>query len=530
MANYQYIKEPNGKTALSISGFENGIGDSPFTGIQYMSGLNVKTFPGATYINTKRTSSTYTDSINPSSVPTFIVQDPNYLTNLYSITTGGVVRQSINSGAAWTVVAGNPGIGNRGQGLCIYQGYLIQFRDGFIDAVAISTSGTTGIWYTFYNYITPSPLTCNNRMALTGIDNIVYSCNGNYILSIANTAGNSFDPNSAGTFTVSPRALTLPQSLTVGASGTSPVATWLCEQGVKLIIACGKAILSWDRTSTAATTPVPCPDPICKVVNVNNFVYAFSGATPGTGIANNVVFQGRGNIYVYNGFNFQLAKKMPDTIVSGFNTLNWTFGGVMTHDNKVFFGARASSGTVSGIYSLTPNLVDPTAGVLTNEYLDPFTPTSGLGITTALCSINNYPAYGGSTMTAFVSGWTGEQASNTTYGYATNDSVNTPATTATFISDLIRVGTNQMQTTYSQVEIFFAQPLVSGESFDLGLVSQYNGTPTSITNGTFTSAGAEGLSYVYPMNVQDFQLVQVYLTLGSVFGGSRCILREIRLR
>lgn len=529
MANYQYIKEPNGKSALSIAGFENGIGDSPFAGIQYMSNLNVKTFPGAAYISTKRINSTYTGSA-PSQVPTFIIQDPNYLTNLYSITSGGIIRQSLDSGQSWTIVGGTPGIGNRGQGLCIYQGYLLEFRDGFIDATQITITGSSGIWTTFYTYVNPSPTSCNNRMALTGIDNIVYSCNGNYILSIATTAGNTFTPGTPSTFIVSPQACTLPQSLTAGASGTSPVATWLCEQGVKLIIACGKSILSWDRTSTAPTTPVPCPDPICKVVNVDNFIYCFSGANPGTGVTNNIAFQGRGNIYVYNGFNFQLAKKMPDTIVSGFNTLNWTFGGVMAHDNKVFFGARASSGLVSGIYSLTPNLIDPTAGILTNEYSDPFLPLAGLGITTALCSINNYPAYGGSTMTAFVSGWTGEEVASTTYGYAINDPINTPAETATFLSDLISVGTNQNLTTYSQIELIFAQPLTNGENFNIRLIHQYNGSPVSITNGIVTSAGVEDLSYVYPMNVQDFQWIQIYLTLGSVFGGSRCILREIRLR
>lgn len=125
--SYTYEPQPiTGEPELVISGFENGIGDSPFTGHELILGVNVRNFETVGYSNYARALSVQPAGTTVAQV-NYTVQDPSYLTNLYSLDVTGRVYYSTNSGKNWDIVASQPsysGDSARGNGLVILPGYV----------------------------------------------------------------------------------------------------------------------------------------------------------------------------------------------------------------------------------------------------------------------------------------------------------------------------------------------------------------------------------------------------------------------
>lgn len=508
--SYKYEKNKNGDQDLVISGWEKGIADSPYNGFQMLQNLNISYQPGGVYLNISRDASTYTVS-RPTKEPTYIVQDPTFPRNLYAVDLGGVVWQSVNGGVQWSIVASSPTGNAGGNGIAVWNSYLIVARGDKLDAIAVTTGGATGpSWTTFATFGTAAGQ-FSNHFALIANDTKLYFCNGNAIASLAQLT--VFDPTSAPTFSYNDTALTLPFRYY-----NNTISTGMCELGNNLLISAGNYVYPWDKNSPSYNIPIPFPEPIYKIYNINNFVYCFAGISLGTDY--NVL--GRGNIYLYNGYQPSLFKKMPDlsgSFTSG-DTQNWYFGGVSVYYGKLLFGVRnngtSSSGAFNGIYSLDSN------AVLNFEYTDSEGTAAGTSLTTALCT-----TYGnsGDTIQSFSSGWRDDVSF---FGFAITNQSGTCYSSGVIRTDLIPVGTTLQPTTYKQIELKFNQPLASGEGFSINGKADISSSQVIIKNN-YISLGGESVSYNFPMTLEKLKWLQIVVTLNGVASGSRCPLTEIRL-
>ena len=519
---------------IVISGFKNGIGSSPFTGFQRMTGMNIRNFPEATYLNTQRVEVTY--AVNPpTNNITYIIQYPLNLLNLYALDYSGVPWISTNGGYNWAVIgvalsSTNP----HGNGLFIWNSSLFVVTDGHIYCITIGSSGVTGVsWTDLKNTVhnsTPAfqdtPQNAGmNHMSIVAEDTKVYICNGNFIAQLS-AIGNFVAGNTA-TYNFNEQALTLP-------AGTYPSsnATYLCELRNELVIAAGNRVYTWDKISTSFDTSIPFSEPIGKVLNLKNFIYCFSGVP----VVNSTIPQtsiiGRGTIYSYNGSFTSILTKLPDSLAGGFDTTLWTFGGVMIHTDKIFFGvSNSTNAQITGIYSVDPESASPTiqavSGALNCDYIDLYASSTGNpGLTTALLSLDNVQTGAINTIVNFSSGY--RRDSTNYYGFTILDTNGVPGI-GSFLSDLIPVGLFLSKKTFGQIEILFADTLVSGDSFTLYSAQGYNLSTTTIATYTATS-GETQLSYVFPFNTQGFEWLQIGATFASVTGGSRMIVKEIRIR
>lgn len=516
-----YIEKGTGD--LVIKGFEEGIAASPYQGHQMIQNLNVTYEPGGVYLNTKRDTASYAFS-GPTNQPTYIVQDQRFPAVLYAVDLGGVVWQSINTGATWSVVGSSPSTNAHGNGIAVWNGYLLVARDANIDAIQATSSGTTGAWTTLnvdingttVAFSTSSQYT--NHFALIANDTKLYFCNGTKIANLTQVTGTTFAPGTANTFLYNDAALQLPFQYY-----NNTIATGMCELGNQLLVAAGNYVYPWDKNAPSYNLPVPFTEPIYKIVNINNLVYCFAGIDPSnntkTGV--NYMASGRGNIYLYNGYNSSLFKKMPDMSANSKSgdAQNWLFGGVAQYYKKILFGVR-NQGLYNGIYSL-----DTDTAVLVLEYTDSQGSNTGAGITTALCV-----TYGstGAAIQNFSSGWSDEAG---TYGFAVTNSNLNPYTTSTIITDLVPVGTFLKPKTFEQIELKFARPLSSGETITMYMRNSLAASfSDAIVVNNFTSSGTEGVSYEYPNPSEGYQWLQFFVNLGSVSGGTRCQLVEIRIR
>jgi hypothetical protein len=558
-----------GNLEYVFNGMENGIGDSPYTGIANMQGLNIKNYPKCAYSNISRTISTMTGGSSAEQV-NYVVQDPDTLINLYSVTgftlngsTHGVVRQSIDAGKTWTIIPGQAFTTAEGNGLFIYGGYLHVICRARIYTIPITSTGATGsTWIEMQDNAGSTPIFSTttqrngqNHYALVGRDGIsgtvtvnnIYICNGIYIASIIPSSSTTYDPGNKTTYNWNETALGLP-------TNGNGIATSLCELRTSLLISYGNLIVPWDRTSTSYDIPFPFPETIAKLINIENTIYCFGGVPTffdSNGLASggndyngtyakwiagtvyyNPVIMGRGNIYYYNGFSGGFLKKIPDQLAFPFlNDQSWFIGGVMAFQNKLYFGAMNTNATSNnqpnssqaGVYSL--DISSETQAIQYSVAPSSLTiENTGNGFYTALCSTNNLSinnnilSYAGGCTTIAGATW------NYKYDYTNQSGLREIGYLET---DILQPGTNQSPKTFSQIEVRFRNPLASAEVVTVYARSNFNTSYT--TTYTYTSNTAD-LSFVCPVAIQSNEEIQIQLKTEPAANGSGVPIKEIRLR
>lgn len=400
-----------------------------------------------------------------------------------------------------------------------YQGYLFLFRGSAIDYMNVTTFGWTYNWWplnpSYTSMTTPylnSPSTAgNSHYALVGQDNVIYYCDGNYIGSIGQTnpLNVPFDPtnsvltgNTAGytsTYNWSIQALELP---------SQDCSTWLAELGTSLLISgVRNYIYPWDRTvyintdgttQTSFSTPIVVAEPnITRMITVNTNTYLFAG--------------NRGRIYITNGSQAQLFKKIPDHL-SGVVEPYYVWGAIGYSQNQLYFGfkTQTNGGTTlnsGGLWAIDLNtnalrLVNILSYGTYGGYASLFFPNPPQGPTLT----------GGN---AFFVGWNNGSANGI------DVSITGPYTggQSYIVSDMIAVGTALHPSTATQLEFKLSTPLKTGESVQLLMGSSLNdlyGTGTMTPVGTIMGTGTE-LFGNFPITVQAQQwlLVKAILTYAS---------------
>lgn len=336
---------------------------------------------------------------------------------------------------------------------------------------------------------------------LVGQDNVFYYCDGNYVGSFFEKVDGPpstiiFNPLDTATYTWNKAALALPKIDT---------AQCLAELGINLMIGgIRNAIYPWDRVSTSFNYPILLAEfNVAKMITVNTNTFVFAG--------------NRGRVYITNGSNAQLYKKVPDHI-SGTVEPYYTWGGVASNKNQLYFSMSVTTnGQVAiaqygGLWAID---LDTKAIRLVNK----FSYGTYLGYASAI--IANTEIVSG---TGFFAGWD-DGASG--YGMDTSSASPYTGSEATIDSDLIPIGTFDKARDFTRVEYRLTKPMVSGESvvlkYRLDFSQSYTTIITDSTAGNFSLSGN--------VNFKNAQWLQLQAVINSTASSpSYTRLKEFRIK
>lgn len=417
----------------------------------------------------------------------------------------------------WTFTGNAINSFSNGNGIVAYTasdgtGYIFVYSNSSIDYTLSLESGvawnyqwnpglgTVGVWSnTPSSRLKTSNAVSNSHQALWAPDGTVYFCDGNWVNSFVQTDPTiAFVPTTIATY-VFAQFLLLPID-------TAQCLTFL---GSNILIGGIKNIIYvWDTTSVLPSSVILIPEfNVQQLVTVNTNTFIFVGT--------------RGRIYVTNGTNAQLYKKIPDHI-SGTVEPYYNWGGATSTKNQLYFGVNAitnKTGTAinqyGGVWAID---LDTQAIRLTNKLS--YGTYAGL-VTAVIPNFGTDPAG-----TGLYIGWQ-DGAGN----FGVDTTIGDPYTgsQATVDSDLIPIGTYNKPRNFTQIEYRLTQPLVSGESITIKTRLIFNTQDTGYTT-TLTDSSAGNYSNTGPINFQNAQWVQFQIVLNSTATNpSFNRLKEIRI-
>lgn len=423
-------------------------------------------------------------------------------------------------------------IGKNGNGLGYYQGsdgvgWIFVFRNGAIDYTLSAPNGTG--WVYGWKPSDASTGNANSALKTTGgvnnshetllaPDNVFYFCDANFI-------GRFFQTHSTGT-AFNPTTLS---SYTYDETGLLPfndIANCLAFLGTNIMVGGIKNVIyPWDTTSPTFNYPILIAESlISKMLTVNTNTFILAG--------------NRGRIYVTNGSQANLYKKIPDHI-SGTVEPYFTWGGIASTKNQLYFSASCTNNGGSAItaYGGVWAIDMDTKGM---RLVNKLSYNTYSGFSSAMIPIISLPGSANPGGTGLYIGW---NSGATTYGL--DQTIGTPyiAGEATVDSDYIPIGTVLVPNTNSEVQFKLAVPIVNGESIKLQWRQLFSGTDTytdlsstvlfnyatSISGG---GTGWNGYSGVYQsVNFENSQWIQVRAVLTSTNTTPSYVrLVEIRLK
>lgn len=423
----------------------------------------------------------------------------------------------------WPFLGNTTRANANGNGLVYYQGsdgagWLFAFRNNRIDYTRTNTISWVYGWNTGSGGSGAATLEtavgiANSHHALVGQDNVVYICDANYISAFFEKAGQVFDPTNTATYTNecstngSLYALKLP---------FIEIAQYLTELGINLMIAGQRFLIyPWDRTSTSFKFPIFMADTfgyanlaaaqpnIPKMITINTNTFILMG--------------NRGRIYITNGTQAQLYKKVPDHL-SGTVEPYYTWGGLGFNKNQLYFSLMATTNGGStnanygGVWAID---MDSKALRLTNKL--------SYGSYAGYCTLF-MPVPTNATGSGFFAGW-----DNGSSGYGLDQTISTPYTNyESYIdTDLIPIGTYLNQITSSNIEWKLSKPLVSGEGVKISYRLDFSQNFTQIWENTTVGAFSDYKS----VNFQRAQWVQLRVeTKSTASSPSYVRLTELRIR
>lgn len=446
---------------------------------------------------------------------TFIIDNTGncwYLTTKASTGTGGTIpANSIQyTGNLGHAVSGT----NADFGVVVWQKYLFVIVGRTIDYISIaSLLSATPTWT--YAWKTDLIYTQYQHQAISSARyDSVFICNANYIASLkrspaAIAGGNAFDPTNSSTYDYTSTALLL-YDYDYAQCISQLGSTGLLIGGVL------NYVYPWDGISSQFDPPLICADfNIVRIVTTNSNAYVFAG--------------NRGRIYICNGQQVQLYKKIPDSL-TGLPDPYYTWQDALYLRNKLYFTLTATDNTGStistmgglwclGIDAGQTQISLPTAGSLFNS------------------NQFSYGTYGGSCPVLFYSqlntpagyGIGGVWLNSGVVGLDTSSSNPYTGYQTILQTDIIPIGTYYTAETNRQVEYKLAKQLVSGESLRISWRGDLSSSFTPIW--TTTSEAVGKVSDAHTVNFEKQQWVQFQVEIAStVTTPSFVRLRELRIR
>lgn len=339
-------------------------------------------------------------------------------------------------------------------------------------------------------------------------DGYIYFTNGNTIGRVTNLV------NVAGTVTMtySANVLDLPPNV---------YAVSMAELGNKLMIGTQKGytysvrqafnsadIYPWDRVSSSFSLPVQ--------VNENGMNAMISNK-------NQIFFSAGddGRIYVTDGTNYQLVKRLPYNRGGRYNPTSWVYPNAMciNQQGHLMVGLSANydanSTTTTGIWEIALTQGYPT-------HLPFFSRDGNLGDTSnvrfGVVRVLNDDALA--------------------FGIESDSSYELSVTSSTELWDGYKakwrteaffVGTARTKKTFEQLEFLFSKPLITNQGIKISFRKNLEEDFTTIDTFTYTNIGSI-ISHLAPAEIADAELLQFEISLNytsAVFGDNVNLVRVL---
>lgn len=332
-------------------------------------------------------------------------------------------------------------------------------------------------------------------------DNKLYGGAGNYIFSLDEVSGQTFNPGTSATFTWTQQALDLPSSYRIKCLeelGSYLMAgTWWGTLVTDFPVA---DIFPWDRSSVSFGQPISLKDfGVHAMINTGSELVVLAGVS--------------GTIYGCNGASAYVIGKVPGVILSGGRSLFYYPGAIAYWRGKVYFGVgTGGSGATScliGVYSLRQT---GQGNILNLEYLNSQL-TDG---SVANVDISSLLVIGRNSLQI---GW----RSDTSYGIDSSTASSYNHTTdysAYFETPLYIVADNEELNRFTKIKILFAKNLASGEGVRVKFRTNLSDSFTVLSdknNGVYTYATLGAVSsHVTTPGIDDCEMLQLRVEfLGS---------------
>jgi len=424
---------------IIIEAPRTGISQSPHTGFAEVVNLDVTSIPGIAKLNTimaKKSVAVVDAQI------TWFARDTDTSANIGALDSNGVFYKSTDSGATWTEISDRSGVG---QGLIIKWGYAFVFEVTTIDVIKMSDNSVTSDWQTIGSDSLWHPAFLSKN------DGKIYFGCGQYLGSIEQNSGQTFDPANGATYTVTlgtsaSNCLDLPASYRIKCieelGNILMLGTW---QGTNIYDIRIADIFPWDRSSVSFGQPIVIDDyGVHAMRNTGNSLIVLAGTS--------------GTVYKCDGVNAYIVAQIPTDLTGG-KYLEWYPGAIVNYKNKVFFGV-GNGGTTAiagqGVYSLQQT---GKGNILALEHLNS-------SLTTGSAASVKISALLPVTRDTLLMGW----RSNTTYGIDLSSATSYAYTTdysGYFVSPMYTIGTNLSQRKVTEVEFALARPLRTTEGIKL---------------------------------------------------------------
>lgn len=458
---------------IDINAPRQGIAQSAHVGFGDVRNMDIDTIPGIARLNNilvKESAEVVDAQVN------WIVQNPLNTSEFFALDANGSLYTSTDGGDTWSEVSDRAG---SGQGLIIFKDYLIIAEDTTLDIYGPLASSPTFD----DNWQTIDSDTLWHPMVVSKNDGIVYGGAGRYVFSIEEVAGQTFNPDTAATFTFKQQALDLPANYKIKSieelGNNLMLGTW---QGTNIYDIRVGDIFPWDRSSPSFSQPILLDEyGIHAMRNIGNLLVVLAGIS--------------GTVYRCDGANAYPIGQMPQDL-SGGKYLEYYPGAITNYKNKVFFGVGQGGTTAiagMGVYSLQQTgrgsilNFEHTISTLSDGSTNPLKPSAILPATqdTLIVAWRDNATYGI------------DLGSSTSYVYTTEYS-------GYFDTPLYEVGDNLNKWKPTSLEIRLGTPLRTGEGIRISYRTNLTDSFTTVKTLAFADNGVGAIqSKIFSVDIPD---------------------------
>lgn len=311
---------------FEIKDWQNGMAQSCHLGFEEIRGMDIFTAPGEMIVNYKLVNSSISSSSGVNDIPIQIL-------NNITLKTGTALSEYVllEDGDVWSGAPLAEIKAGTFVSLCPYKGYLMATNGSYVDAFDGTSWDDNAISVTAANFLFAS------------LDDSLYiSTTTGKIYKLEEKAGQTFDPSSSATYTLTANALVLPANMMIVS---------MCDFGTYIAIAAYSIydstkgyIYLWDGESTAASNRVIINGGIINsIIAKNNRLYCQVG--------------NKGEWYITDGSSAFLFAKMPESFLSYYGAFTVDrYGLDFNEKGNIIFGISQNNGsngmTPNGIFEL----------------------------------------------------------------------------------------------------------------------------------------------------------------------------------
>lgn len=477
---------------IVIQAPSQGIAQSAHVGFEDVRNLDLDSIPGIAKLSNvmAKKSGTVIDA-----QVKWIARDPVTPAEIRALDSNGVLYESSNSGADWTQLDDGAGAG---QGLIINWGYAFVFKDTTIDVFKISDDSETPDWQTIGTDSDWHPTLISKN------DGKIYFGCGRYIGSIEQVDGQTFDPASSATYTVTlgtaaSNSLDLPDNYKAKCleelGNNLMIGTW---QGTAINSIRKADIFPWDRSAVSFGQPISLDEfGVHSMINTGNSLTVLAGID--------------GGVYRCNGASAWQIAQLPQDLAGG-KYIEYYPDSMMNYKQKVYFGTGivTSAGLLAGmgVYSIQSSKKT----ILNLEHL---ISTLRDGSANEVQCTSLLPI----TRDTFLLGWRDDDDAtgfgiDLTIADGYYDGANPYS--GYFDTPIYELGNSQNKYKPISLEVHLGRPLVTGEGIKVEYRTSLAGTFATVKTLTFTNQKgftSNTITTELPTNIKQCEQLQLRISL-----------------